>query len=505
MTMLAGTRNEIMLEAQKHLEAARMRGKFHTSTPYILDEIEWGPVEIVITNLEFEGIDGLEFVRRIRKKNKPKYRRVPILVLAENPTRDRIIEIIEAGVSDILLCPYDPATLRIRASQHSQSKYKSMLREFTPEDVQNLPEEPTQEDLDALLLVEDAFKDFKDPLIRVQQKNEERRKARELSSIGEKQLITYDFKHPARVSREQTRTIENLHTNLARMMASAFSTFARQIVDVDIAFVDQTTYAEFIMSLSNPSISYTYTINPLAGPAVIDFSTPITYAFIERQLGGPGGRRPGDTRPLTAIERSVMTPIITRVLADLEATWEPLLKIQVSDAELETNPEFMQVAAPSDTVVLIAFEVNFQRASGLVNLCYPYFTLEPAMSLFNVQNWASRDTRRRKGSGHLQDRLDQLKTIDTEVSAFAGYGSLPANQLAGLQEGDTIVLDTRKTDPSVVFVENIPTFYAQPGMGPSDNYAIEIDRSIPIDEARKYNWHREGLASRTNGNGGKDS
>jgi flagellar motor switch protein FliM len=158
-------------------------------------------------------------------------------------------------------------------------------------------------------------------------------------------LITYDFKHPSRVSREQTRTLENLHMNLARMMASAFSTFARQIVDVDIAFVDQTTYAEFIVSLSNPSVSYTFRIDPLGGHAVMDFSTPVAYAFIERQFGGTGGRRPGEQRPLTAIERTVMTSVVIRALSDLEATWEPLMKISVADAELETNPEFMQVAA----------------------------------------------------------------------------------------------------------------------------------------------------------------
>ena len=91
-----------------------------------------------------------------------------------------------------------------------------------------------------------------------------------------------------------------------------------------------------------------------------------------------------------------MTKVVTRTLADLEATWEALLKIQVSDAELETNPEFMQVAAPSDTVVLIAFEVNSQHVSGLVNLCYPYFTLEPVMAYLNVQTWASRERGRRE-------------------------------------------------------------------------------------------------------------
>ena len=68
------------------------------------------------------------------------------------------------------------------------------------------------------------------------------------------QIITnYDFKHPQRVNKDQLRTLENLHDNFARLLSSTFSGAMRAVVDVDTAFVDQTTYAEFIMSLSNPS------------------------------------------------------------------------------------------------------------------------------------------------------------------------------------------------------------------------------------------------------------
>ena len=114
----------------------------------------------------------------------------------------------------------------------------------------------------------------------------------EMKATANKPIITYDFKHPQRVSKDQQRTLENLHSNLSRMMASSFSTIQRSVVDCDIAFVDQTTYAEFIMSLSNPSCSYTFTIEPLGGPAIIDFSLPVAYSFIDRQFGGTGGNPP---------------------------------------------------------------------------------------------------------------------------------------------------------------------------------------------------------------------
>ena len=311
---------------------------------------------------------------------------------------------------------------------------------------------------------------------------EEEPKSRRNKSAS-RPIITYDFKHPSRVSRDQMRTLENLHAHLARMMASSFSTMQRSVVDCDIAFVDQTTYAEFIMSLSNPSCSYTFTIEPLGGPAVIDFSPPVAYSFVDRQFGGPGGKPPSVARPLTSIERTVMGKVVTRALANLEATWNPLLKIQVSDAELETNPEFMQVASPSDTVVLIAFEINSQYASGLVNLCYPYFTLEPVMAYLNVQTWASRERGRRE-SQH-EDRLEQLALVDTPVTAILAQGEVRLNDLVGMEVGDVIVLNAPTDAPSVVFVGDRPKFLGYPRQI-RNRHAIQITDRIPKANEWRY-------------------
>jgi flagellar motor switch protein FliM len=298
-------------------------------------------------------------------------------------------------------------------------------------------------------------------------------------------ILTYDFAHPSRVSRDQQRTLENLHWNLARMCASTFSNFQRSIVDVDIAFVDQTTYAEYIMSLSNPSCSYSFTVQPLGGPTIIDFALPLTYGFVDRSFGGDGGNPPENGRPMTAIERTVMTQVITRMLADLEATWEPLLKILVSDCELETNPEFIQVARPPDTVVLIAFEVNMAHASGLVTLCYPYFTLEPIMSYLNVQTWASR-SRKGDSSERRKKRFSQLKSVKTNVRVVAGRGEVDAEDISDIAVGDTIVLETRKDDPGVVYVQDQPIFLAKSGLSTRGRNAVQIIRSIPPPEGKRY-------------------
>ena len=87
-------------------------------------------------------------------------------------------------------------------------------------------------------------------------------------SQSHKNVIYYDLKNPARVNKTQLMCLENLHDNFARLLSATFSGAVQEIVDVDIAFVDQITYAEFIMSLSNPSFSYQFVLGPTRGGSI---------------------------------------------------------------------------------------------------------------------------------------------------------------------------------------------------------------------------------------------
>lgn len=506
-----------------------------------LEELESNEFTLLLTDRDMPNMNGLELIRKVRAQKR--FENLPIILISSHHAKANLIEALDAGASDYVIKPYDPDVMLRRVQYLMQAK--SAQPTIAPDKIAALPDPVSQGRIDSLFypkkkmvgpggralsqdeveallvatgqvddakeLAKEVFKpleaeevttkeDVEKIMTEANQKDDLETKAKESRILSEEEMknlirpkgleepkkpvITYDFKHPQRVSRNQQRTLENLHANLARTLASAYSTIQRSIVDVDIAFVDQTTYAEFVMSLSNPSCSYTFTMEPMSGPAIVDFSLPIANAFIDRQFGGDGGNPPKKGRPLTSTERTIMSRVITRTLADLEATWHPLINVRVSDAELETNPEFMQVAAPSDTVVLIAFEINMQHASGLVNVCYPYFTLEPIMSYLNVHTWASRTLGRK--DQNKQARLDQFKSIQAEVSAICGKGRVSAKEIANIQVGDTIVLETRTDDPNVIVVEDLPLFFAQPGVSKRGQYAVEIQKAIPQEQVRHY-------------------
>ena len=269
----------------------------------------------------------------------------------------------------------------------------------------------------------------------------------------------YDFKHPARIRLWQLRMLENIHENFARLLATTLSGTMHTVVDVETAFCDQTTYAEFIMSLSNPSCSYQFALGPGKSHAVIGFSMPLVFAFVDRVFGGGGTSQGMEERILTQLEMGVMSKIIRRVFEDLEATWDPFIETEISDVELEVNPEFLQITAPSETVILLAFEVNSPHASGLVNLCYPFFSLEPFLD-----NLSTKPNHPPNNKTRLDNRL-RLGQMELPVHAQLGQSRLSLSQAQSLQVSDVLCLRQHKDDPILVYIGDKPKYWAHPFVG----------------------------------------
>ena len=297
-------------------------------------------------------------------------------------------------------------------------------------------------------------------------------------------VTSYDFKHPARVNKDQLRTLENLHDNFARLLSSTFSGAMRAVVDVDTAFVDQTTYAEFIMSLSNPSCSYQFTLGPTNGQAILDFAMPVTFAFVDRIFGGKGSSQGVDARQLSQIEMGVIAKIVKRVIEDLEATWEPILRVEISDIELETNPEFMQITAASEIIILLAFEVNSTNASGLVSLCYPFFTIESILPRLGRQTYVRQNRESREAT--MAKNRARLGPVRSPVVAEMGRTKLAMSEAESVQVGDVICMKNRRSDPCVVLVGDRPKYYARPFATETGEIALQVVGKVPAELQESY-------------------
>ena len=126
----------------------------------------------------------------------------------------------------------------------------------------------------------------------------------------------------------------------ARLSSATLSAAMRMVADVDLAFVDQVPYNEFILSLSSSSSAYGFLMDPPGARAILSFSPELLMALVDRSFGGQGLSYNAEPRPLTQIETNIVNKLVNNIFADLESTWELTTPVQISDVTIETNPEF---------------------------------------------------------------------------------------------------------------------------------------------------------------------
>jgi flagellar motor switch protein FliM len=276
-----------------------------------------------------------------------------------------------------------------------------------------------------------------------------------------KRIRQYDFRRPDKFSKDQIRTLQMIHENFIRPLQTYFAGRFRTMVQMVVGSVDQNTYAEFIRSISNPSVICPFTMAPLPGTCVLDINPVIAFPMIDRLMGGPGGSMP-QTRPLTEIESAVMQGVLRGTLDAYAEAWRNVLDMKMTPGNIETNPMFVQVAAPGEIVITVAVDVRVGEHVGVITLCLPHLTLEPILDKLSAHNWFKTQSReiRPADAAAIQSVVGEAKV---PVSAELGRVDLTVGEILELGIGDVVVLDTKLTDPVRVRVGNETKFKGKPG------------------------------------------
>lgn len=64
--------------------------------------------DIILTDWNMPEMDGLEFVKQVRSRNKA----IPILMVTTNAAKDDIVEALKNGVNNYIVKPFTPETLK---------------------------------------------------------------------------------------------------------------------------------------------------------------------------------------------------------------------------------------------------------------------------------------------------------------------------------------------------------------------------------------------------------
>ena len=279
-----------------------------------------------------------------------------------------------------------------------------------------------------------------------------------------RRIKIYDFRRPDKFSKEQIRTVSNMHETFARLTTTSLSAQLRTLVHVHVASVDQLTYEEFIRSIPTPTTLAVINMDPLKGNAVLEIAPEITFIMIDRLFGGSGDTGGKVNRDLTDIEQSVMEGIIVRILANMREAWTQVIDLRPRLQQIETNPQFAQIVPPTEMVILVTLEIKIGEEAGMMNICIPYITIEPIISKLSSQFWFS-SVRRSSTTQYLGTLKEKLSDVEMELIAEVGSMNVPIKDVLNLHIGDVIRFNTTKiTDPLILSVGNQKKFYCQPGV-----------------------------------------
>ena len=292
----------------------------------------------------------------------------------------------------------------------------------------------------------------------------------------------YDFKHPNRVSKDQLRNLRTIHDSFSRMLATYLTTLLRTIVDVNLLSIDQVTFLEFTMAMSNPGCIWVFKVENYEGKGILEMSPDLMLLTIERLFGGEG-KQSGEPRSLSVIEQNVAGKIIDKILNIYNEAWAKATPIETKMVTFEMNPQFAQVAPASETAVVMFLEISVRNNTFPMNICFPYYVLDPIIQKLAADNWVGLAMMHRTEEDREKAEFS-LRQSDVNLKVYLGETKISVQELLELELDDVLVLDAKADKPIKIIVGDRARFLGSMGKI-GKKLAVRVESVIVDDENEK--------------------
>ncbi len=288
-------------------------------------------------------------------------------------------------------------------------------------------------------------------------------------------IRVYDFKRPNKFSKGHLHSLLNIHENFCRSLATYLAGNLHAAIEARVLSTEQVTYDEFTSSLPYPTILGIFNMLPLEGNALIELSPTLAFLMVDRLLGGQG-LSTTKKRDLTEIERKIIANRMVRIIQLIGEAWMEIFEVKPQLVNMETNPQFTQIVAPNEMVVVITMEVKIADSNGMINICLPYIVMKPILDklnnllLFSSEGKAITPEEREL----IRKKIEWAKV---PMKVFMGRTQITVQDLLHLERGDVIPLNQGIKDTLAVYVGEYMKFKGMPGLA-GNKMAVQITEVI---------------------------
>lgn len=289
----------------------------------------------------------------------------------------------------------------------------------------------------------------------------------------ERKVKDYNFKIPNKFAKDHTRTLQIMHENFSRLLQTYLSGYLRALVQIEVISVDQLTYNEFSNSMPNPSVLGIVDFTPLSGSIIVEMTPSISFAMIERVLGGTGHAFER-ARGFTEIELSLLEKIMGQIISFFRDPWKNVIELKPRLKKIETNPQFAQIMSPNETVALITLNTKVGNIEGMIHICIPHLVIEPVIPKLSTKFWFSGISKEITGSD-LKIIERKIQSTILPIRVELGCNDILVRDFLELNIGDVIPLNTSANEDLKIYIGSLLKFYGKPGLK-KNKVAVKITK-----------------------------
>ncbi|HCM90939.1 MAG TPA: flagellar motor switch protein FliM [Lachnospiraceae bacterium] len=303
--------------------------------------------------------------------------------------------------------------------------------------------------------------------------------ADDISSGDERSTKNYDFRRPAKFSKEHLRTLEIIFEHYGRLLSTNLPVYLRKNIQVSVVNSEACTFSEFSTALANPVLLGIVSFEPLNGSIMVELAANLGFTMVDRMLGGPGSPLE-KSRDFSEIERTIVDKMMAVCVGLLREPWKNVVDITPVLERVETNPQFAQIIAPSEMIAIVTLNIKIGDVEGLMNVCLPYFTLESVMDKLNTKYWFA-SMKESSDENYVEYIESVIRKVGMPIKAVLGKSTITVSDFVNLQCGDIIKLGSKVDSEMEIYVGNLKKFKALPGSS-KDSYAVRVTQVLREEE-----------------------
>ncbi|MEY4265642.1 MAG: hypothetical protein RIS90_177 [Pseudomonadota bacterium] len=300
---------------------------------------------------------------------------------------------------------------------------------------------------------------------------ESQKLSEELQEQGE--VRAYSISSQERIVRGRMPSMEIVNERFARNLRVGLFNLIRRSPEISLGPVAVQRYSAFLRELAVPTNFNIMAIRPLRGSGLIVCEPALVFGIIEMLYGGVGKFKTRiEGREFSATEQRIIDRLLGVITEEYKKAWKGIYPLELEYQRSEMQPQFANIATPSEIVVSTHFQIEIGDIAGAIHFCMPYATLEPIRDvLYSSTQGDSVEVDRR----WVNVLTQEIQAAEVVLVAELARADTTIEQLMAIKPGDFIELDRKSKIEATI--AGVPVFECHYGTH-NAKYALRVDRSL---------------------------